>query len=180
MARYVAFLRGINLGKRRPPMAQLKQLFEELGFTDVATFIASGNVIFATKAQDTARLAAKIARHLEQALGYDVDTFVRRAEDVVAIGRLQAFADQDAPGVTVHVNFLAAPLGKGDAARLERIRTPIDEFRVVGQEFYWLCRKKILESTVWQSPEMKALKLPSSTMRNLTSVRKLIAKHLTE
>ena len=49
MPRYVAFLRGINLGKRRPPMSELKRLFEELGFTNVATFIASGNVLFETK-----------------------------------------------------------------------------------------------------------------------------------
>ena len=178
MTQYVAFLRGINLGKRRPPMSQLKALFEALGYRDVATFIASGNVIFTTQARDTGKLEAKIAKHLEQSLGYPVATFVRSAAEVVAVGRARAFADQDTAGVTVHVAFLPQALGKSDAAKLEKIRTPIDEFRVVGREFYWLCRTKVLESTVWQSQEMKALKLPDSTMRNLTSVRKLIAKHL--
>ena len=46
MQRYIAFLRGINLGKRRLPMSQLRDLFEELGFDDVDTFIASGNIVF--------------------------------------------------------------------------------------------------------------------------------------
>jgi uncharacterized protein (DUF1697 family) len=45
LQRYIAFLRGINLGKRRLPMSQLKALFEELGFREVETFIASGNVV---------------------------------------------------------------------------------------------------------------------------------------
>ena len=48
MKQYIAFLKGINLGKRRPPMSQLKALFEEIGFTKVETFIASGNVLFST------------------------------------------------------------------------------------------------------------------------------------
>jgi uncharacterized protein (DUF1697 family) len=45
LQRYIAFLRGINLGKRRLPMSQLKALFEELGFREVETFIASANVV---------------------------------------------------------------------------------------------------------------------------------------
>jgi uncharacterized protein (DUF1697 family) len=49
MQRYIAFLRGINLGKRRLPMSQLKALFEELGFDDVETFIAGGNIVFSSK-----------------------------------------------------------------------------------------------------------------------------------
>jgi len=42
MQRYIAFLRGVNLGKRRLPITQLRDSFEEVGFDDVETFIASG------------------------------------------------------------------------------------------------------------------------------------------
>ena len=49
MPRYVAFLRGINVGKRRLPMGQLKSAFQAMGFAEVSTFIASGNVIFSSK-----------------------------------------------------------------------------------------------------------------------------------
>jgi len=61
MQRYIAFLRGINLGKRRLLMSQLKALFEELGFDDVETFIASGNVVFSSKVTNTSRLESQIA-----------------------------------------------------------------------------------------------------------------------
>ena len=69
MQRYIAFLRGINLGKRRLPMSQLKALFEELGFDDVETFIASGNIVFSSKVTNTSRLESQIAKHLEASLG---------------------------------------------------------------------------------------------------------------
>jgi uncharacterized protein (DUF1697 family) len=178
MQRYVAFLRGINLGKRRPPMTQLKALFEELGFEEVATFIASGNVVFSAGSKNPRQLETTIAGHLKKSLGYDVDTFVRSAEEVLAIGGTKTFPEDGKDGVTIHVIFLQQPLSTAEARKLAKIRTSTDQFRVASREFYWLCRTKVLESTVWQSPEMKALKLPTSTMRNITSLRKLIAKHL--
>ena len=52
MTRYVAFLRGINLGKRRVVMTDLKRAFEDAKFQNVATFIASGNVLFDSAVRD--------------------------------------------------------------------------------------------------------------------------------
>jgi uncharacterized protein (DUF1697 family) len=56
--RYVAFLRGINLGQRRPPMSRLRALFGEMGFDEVETFIASGNVLFSCRQKNCGRLEA--------------------------------------------------------------------------------------------------------------------------
>lgn len=175
--RYVAFLRGMNLGKRRLEMSRLRSLFEELDYTDVATFIASGNVIFSTSGRVTTKLESRIAAHLEQSLGYDVDTFVRTLDEVAAIAGSKPFAEDGNDGITVHVGFLQAPLGAATAKMLASVRTPDDEFRVDGREYYWLCRVRTSDSTVWASPEVRALKLPTSTMRNMSSVRKLVAKH---
>lgn len=178
MVKYVAFLRGINLGNRRPPMSRLKELFEELKFKHVATFIASGNVLFSSAAKDAGRLEARISKHLQSSLGYQVDTFVRTAEEVVKAAEAKAFKDQDREGVTIHIGFLQRPFSPDVAKKLESIRTGDDEFRVLGREFYWLCRIRTSDSIVWKLPEVKALKLPTMTLRNRTSVRKLIAKHL--
>ncbi len=105
MQPYVAFLRGINLGKRRLQMSRLKALIEELGFSKVETFIASGNVLFSTKATDPTRLESRIARHLESSLGYAVDTFIRTAEEVAAIARSKPFPQDGQAGITIHVGF---------------------------------------------------------------------------
>ncbi len=178
MPRYVAFLRGINLGNRRLPMSRLKAVFEELGLVQVETFIASGNVLFSSKATATGKLEARIAAHLEKSLGYPVDTFVRTVFEVSTIGRAKVFPQDGREGITIHVGMFQKPLPPDVASKLGAIRTQTDEFHVQGREYYWLCHGRSSDSKVWTLPEVKALRLPTSTMRNLTSIRKLIAKHL--
>ncbi|HYD85152.1 MAG TPA: DUF1697 domain-containing protein, partial [Opitutus sp.] len=85
MPHYVAFLAGINLGNRRLKMDALRAHFEALKFRNVATFIASGNVIFDSSARDAAKLETQIERHLAKTLGYEVATFLRTREEVAAI-----------------------------------------------------------------------------------------------
>jgi len=180
MPHYIAFLRGINLGNRRIKMDRLRVLFEEMNFTEVATFIASGNVLFASKTRDSRKIEKQIQHSLHQSLGYGVDTFVRTREQVAAIAAFRPFAqpELDDSANTVHVGFLGEALSVGQAHGLVACRTTVDEFRIHGREYYWLCRGiKTHESTVWNSPRTKALKLPSSSMRNLTTVRKLAVLH---
>jgi len=176
MHHYVAFLRGINLGHRRLKMDHLAELFIALKFAHVATFIASGNVIFSGESADGIQLAEKIAAHLESTLGYKVDTFVRTRAEVAAVAAFRGFApaDMDDPANTIHVGFLTAPLTPAQHRGLEACHSDVDAFRVVGRDYYWLCRRiKSHESKIWASQELKALKLPSSSMRNLTTMRKL-------
>jgi uncharacterized protein (DUF1697 family) len=159
-------------------MTQLKALFEDAGFTNVATFIASGNVIFDSGSKDQDKLESKIAKHLRQALGYEVDTFVRSAAEVIAISRSKIFEEELKSSHALHVCLLHQRLTPGDARKLDQIHTKNDAFKAAGREYYWLCRVRVVESEVWKSPEMKALRLPDCTMRNITSIRKLVAKHL--
>lgn len=178
MHHYIAFLRGMNLGNRRIKMDALRSHFEALKFADVETFIASGNVIFSSQQADSAKLEATIQKYLEKTLGYAVNTFVRTRGEVIAAATFQPFsaADMDSPENTVHCGFLQATLTPVQARGLAACRSEFDAFRVNGREYYWLCRRiPSHESKVWTSPELKALKLPSSSMRNLTTVRKLAA-----
>lgn len=168
----------MNLGKRRLPMSRLKVVFEELGLSDIETFIASGNVLFSSAVRDMSRLEAQIARHLETSLGYAVDTFVRTAEEVAAIGGAMVFPEDGKEGMTIHVGFLQERPAPETARKLAAVRTREDEFRVKGGEYYWLCRVRSSDSKVWTLPEIKELRLPTSTMRNMTSIRKLVAKHI--
>jgi uncharacterized protein (DUF1697 family) len=160
-------------------MSRLKALFDQLEFDRVETFIASGNVLFSSGEKNSGRLEARIAQHLQTSLGYEVDTFVRTDREVASIGGKKQFKEDGNAGVGVYVSLLHKELPRDVARKLEAVSTDVDEFRVAGREYYWLCRVRITESTVWTLPEVKALSLPtSSTMRNLTSIRKLIAKHI--
>lgn len=177
MHHYIAFLRGMNLGKRRIKMDQLRKIFEEMKFTQVETFIASGNVIFAAKSGDARKLEKQIEAHLKESLGYEVDTFVRTRAEVLTIATLSPFraVDLNHPNHTVYAGFFREPLGAVQIKSFLACRTEVDEFHIEGREYYWLCRIKSNESKVWTSPQMRMVKLPSSSMRNLTTIRKLAA-----
>jgi uncharacterized protein (DUF1697 family) len=170
--RYVAFLRAINVGDRVVKMDALKAMFEAMRFTDVATFIASGNVVFSGSG-DAARIEATLANGLEKALGFPVPAFVRTIEEV---GRIAAF--DPFPGAndgTLYVGLLpSAPSGgRSNVAALE---TPTDRLRVHGREVYWLCATGLMQSTVTYARVEKALGLPA-TFRNISTVRRLAAKY---
>jgi uncharacterized protein (DUF1697 family) len=86
MDRFVAFLRGMNLGNRRIKNEELRAHFEAMGFEEVSTFRASGNVIFATpKREAEGKLAARVEAELDERLGYDVPVFLRSDKEMTAI-----------------------------------------------------------------------------------------------
>jgi uncharacterized protein (DUF1697 family) len=107
-----------------------------------------------------------------------IDTFVRRAEEVVALARAKILPEERKGRITIHVGFMHAPLATVVARKFAAVRTPENEFRVKGREYFWLCRGRTSDWKVWTSPQIKSLRLPTSSMRNLTSIRKLLAKHL--
>jgi uncharacterized protein (DUF1697 family) len=75
---YVAFLRGINVGgNRKVKMAALAEAFSSLGFRNVRTLLASGNVLFETRATDTRALAKSIERRIKRALGLEASVILR-------------------------------------------------------------------------------------------------------
>ncbi len=177
MPQYVALLRGINVGGHRVKMDDLRALFEALKFSDVSTFIASGNVIFSARSGDRKALEKRIESHLGKSLGYGVDTFVRTPAELTVIAAFRPFGgvDLDRPTNTLHVGFLRDELPATAAKKIESLRTPRDELRVDGRQLYWLCRGKTTDSLIgWQ--EMCKVIAISCTMRNMKSVRKLAAR----
>jgi uncharacterized protein (DUF1697 family) len=77
MTRYIALLRGINVGGHNVRMEDLRRLFEELGLQEVRTYIQSGNVFFSTGDANTAGLTRKIKRQLREVLGFETAVFLR-------------------------------------------------------------------------------------------------------
>lgn len=174
--RYIAFLRAINVGKRQVKMDRLRAVFQDAGFADVETFIASGNVIFTAPAQDSGMLEERIEGVLREALGFEVETFLRTPAELDAVARYRPFG-AEGDEHTVYVNFLYEPLPADAVERLTALRTEVDTFHVHGREFYWLARKKVSESLVTGPMMARAIGKVPSTNRNVTTVRKLAAKY---
>jgi uncharacterized protein (DUF1697 family) len=180
MARYVALLGGINVGGHRVKMEALRAAFEVLGFNQVATFIASGNVIFETDGSDPKALKLQIEAHLKQTLGYAVPTFLRTPQEIKYVVDRQPFPEIGTlSGLhTLTVLFLDEALPEAAQQKLQGFKTSIDAFYVDGREIYWLCQNITTQSLVQWPRLYKTVGLPPNTARNITSLQKLCAQFL--
>jgi uncharacterized protein (DUF1697 family) len=151
-------------------MNMLRQAFESLGFSGVATFLGSGNVVFETRATDVGRLEKKIERRLERALGYDVPVFIRTSSELKEIAAFEPFEDSD-----VNIILLADNPDERSKAKLVALKTGTDGFRVHRREIYWWRRKKPGTSLFSTVPLAEVLRVPF-TIRSTNTIRRLVAK----
>jgi len=109
MIKYVAFLRGINVGgKKLIKMAELVRIFSSLKLLNVRTYIVSGNVLFETAESDPQVLTRKIEQGLHEALGYEVGVMLRSISELETIVKLNPFKQWNADAdVKKYVTFLA-------------------------------------------------------------------------
>jgi len=109
MIKYAAFLRGINVGGHKAvKMEELKKAFEALGFENVKTLLASGNVIFAAPSASESMLAKKIEEKLEQTFGHEIGVLIRKLEELQRLAEASPFAGiKVTPQTRLYVTFLA-------------------------------------------------------------------------
>ncbi|HMB56494.1 MAG TPA: DUF1697 domain-containing protein [Arenimonas sp.] len=177
MARYIAFLRAINVGGHVVKMEALRALFENMKLQEVETFIASGNVIFRSRVADVAALERKIAAQLQAALGYEVATFLRSDAELAAVSGYAPFpADTIAAAHGLYVGFLTAPPTAKAKAAVLALTDDKHEFHLAGREIYWLAHIGQSESKLSNATIERALQ-GRATFRNITTVRKLVAKY---
>jgi uncharacterized protein (DUF1697 family) len=170
MTRYVAFLRAINVGGHVVKMDRLRAIFEELGFANVKTFIASGNVLFETTAKDPAALELKIAKGLRKALGYDVAVFLRTGPELEEVC---SAAGEVADG-TLLVGFLPAVADAAERKLIVSMSTPVDDLRAIKREVYWRAKQNF-SGAIFQPAKMEKQLGKPATFRNVTTVRKIAA-----
>ena len=178
MPRYFSLLRGINVGGHRVKMDRLRELVEELGFQQVETFIASGNVIFSSMSRDVHAMEERIARHLKEALGYGVPTFIRSQSELESIATFEP--SEPAPtDQSVYVIFLPEAADVELRRSLDNLRSDTDRFEFAGREAYWLIRGKLSESPLFGVDLTTVTGRAPTTMRNMTTIRRLVAKYRT-
>jgi uncharacterized protein (DUF1697 family) len=177
MPRFTAFLRAINVGGgRTAKMDTLRRLFESLGFSEVETFIASGNVVFKTRTRNSKALESKIEQKLRQSLGYDVAVFVRTGAELARIVRYEPFPDskRDDALIARNVIFLADALDRELAKKVKALKTVADEFRIRGRETYWLRRR--MPGTPFSTVPLERVIGRRFTIRSSNTVKKIADK----
>ncbi len=105
---FVAFLRGINVGGNTMiKMAELKKSFEDLGFENVKTLLASGNVLFQSSQTDSNNLTQKIEEELEKVFGLKITVILRTGDEIRSLVDMDPFKNiVVTPQTRLHVTFI--------------------------------------------------------------------------
>ncbi|WP_328532829.1 DUF1697 domain-containing protein [Micromonospora zamorensis] len=136
MTRYVALLRGVNVGTTRLAMAELRRIVTDLGHEDVKTYLQSGNVAFDSNVRDAEKLAAGIERALADELALTVPVLVRSGRELAAVASGNPYADREDDPTRLLVAFLATPPKK---STVDALTVPGGEnvsFTVTGREVF--------------------------------------------
>lgn len=171
--RWAAMLRGINLGKRQLKSAELKAAVESLGFTDVKTLLASGNVVFTALGTTAAALETQLHDALAKETGLKSEIFVRSPDEMDAIVAANPFPDvaTDRPSQLVAI-FHRAPV---DPAPLDKLLAGYDgpeRVKPIGRELFIDFPDGQGRSNLY--PAMGKAKLdPVNTARNWNTVLKI-------
>ncbi len=179
MPRFVAFLRAVNVGGRVVKMDELKKIFASAGFADVESFIASGNVAFASKGVkglDT-KISARLAKALSTSLSFDVPVFVRSVEELARIAAHRPFPEQAvAAAPTFLVGFLSEDLDAEHVARLSELESAEDRFHVRGRDFWWLSRRRQSDPAITGRALEKAIGQPT-TLRGINTILRMAERY---
>jgi uncharacterized protein (DUF1697 family) len=178
MDRYVAFLRGINLGKnRRVKNPALVAEFERIGCEDVATFRASGNVVFSADGGSEAALQGRVEAGLREGLGYEVVVFLRSVAEVAEIAARAPFPAKAVNASKGKLQVAMLPGKPAAKARRDALGQAGDEDRLAvdGRELFWLPSGGISESELDQKAVERAV--GPWTMRTMGTIEQIAAKY---
>jgi uncharacterized protein (DUF1697 family) len=166
-------LRGINVGSsRRVPMADLRELLEEAGFQNVATYVQSGNIALDSTAKPAA-LEGRLAELIEARFGFEVPVVVRSGKQLAAVVEHDPFQGVADDPKRYQVSFLSEKLSAETVARLQELAHESERVAVHGREVYAWHPYGVARSKLWNALGGKGLGV-TATARNWTTVNRLL------
>jgi uncharacterized protein (DUF1697 family) len=172
--RYVAFLRGINVGGRvKVGMADLRTMLTDLGYRDVATLLQSGNAVLTTSAKPDA-VAAAIEKQLHADTDLDVKCVVRTASELKTVLARDPYEGRANDPARYVVAFMNKAPTKAKIAAIDPATFEPDEFRIVGREAYIWCPAG-LRDTKLTAPNFEKKLGVVATARNWNTCQKVLA-----
>ncbi|MGE3466995.1 MAG: DUF1697 domain-containing protein [Pyrinomonadaceae bacterium] len=173
--RYVALLRGINVGGNTMiKMEGLRKMFEGLGFRNVASYINSGNLAFDSRKTAEEKLIAKIEKAIERNFGKKVAVMMRTQDEIRDILGRNPFEGQFESHKEMHVLFMNDQMPAEKKALLIEKQTEDERFFVDGREIFCHLRLGVADSLLGKGFIDKKLKVPI-TGRNWRTVEMIAA-----
>lgn len=175
MAKYISILRGINVGgSRKILMADLKKMYEKLGFSKVETYIQSGNVIFESAQNGpTSDLEQNIQRAIAETFGFDVPVIIRSSEEVTeSIANNPFWKEKDVDIDRLHLTCLKEVPSPELVEKIKEFQYLPDRYEIIGNDVFIFCAAGYGTSKLVNSFFESKLKT-SATTRNWKTVMKL-------
>jgi uncharacterized protein (DUF1697 family) len=172
MTQYAAFLRGVNVGGVNLKMAEVAKAFEEAGFTNVRTILASGNVLFQSRS-GTEAVRKKAEKALRDTFGYDAWVLAYDMRTIAQISRAYPF-DREVEGHHSYVTFVTDEKVLDELAALAEHAAPDEKITRGKGVIYWQVPKTgTLDTTIGKTMGKKRYK-SSTTTRNLRTIDKVL------
>jgi uncharacterized protein (DUF1697 family) len=138
MGTWIAFFRGVNVGGNTLPMKQLATALEDVGFTDVRTYIQSGNVLFTCPKATAPQLVKRISDCVAKRFDFQPRVLVLSSNELAQAAAANPFPQADQNPKSLHLFFLAKTPPSPDIEGLHRIKAKTEEFELRGKAFYLL------------------------------------------
>ncbi len=173
--RYAALLRGINVGgNKKISMAELRKLLDRLGYSDVATYLQSGNAVFTSPQQPASALVRTIGEAIAAEFGMDVKVVIRTAGELASVqGRNPLPGEPENPS-RFFVAFLSAVPEPKRVSEIAAQSFGADRIWVSGSEAFLWCPAGAADTLLTNSVIEKRLGV-SATSRNWNTVNKLVS-----
>ena len=177
MKRYIAFLRGVNIsGKNKVPMAELKKGFEELDFSEVKTYLNSGNVAFSSDEDNIEVLTSQAETMINRKFALDIPVFV------ISKGKLEDIL-QNAPEwwgdekkeIYDNLIFIMPPATFAEVwGEIGEPKEELEKIKEYREAVFWSFSRKDYQKTNWWPKTASANISSKLTIRTANTVRKIV------
>lgn len=177
MKRYIAFLRGINIsGKNKVSMAELKQEFEGLGYTEVKTYLNSGNVIFSSDEVNTIKMTSRIEEMIKNQFHFDIPVFVIAKEELEDIlYHAPGWWGDESKEIYDNLIFIMPPATCKDVYNeIGEPKEGLEKIEEYKETIFWSFSRKDYQKTNWWSKTANANIGSKLTIRTANTVRKIV------
>lgn len=177
MKRYIAFLRGVNIsGKNKVPMDELKRCFEELDFSEVKTYLNSGNVAFSSDEDNIEVLTSQAEMIINRQFGLDIPVFViskEKLEDILQ-NAPEWWGDENKE-IYDNLIFIMPPATFAEVwGEIGEPKEELEKIKEYRETVFWSFSRKDYQKTNWWSKTASANISSKLTIRTANTVRKIV------
>lgn len=177
MKRYIVFLRGVNIsGKSKVPMAELKKCFETSGFTEVKTYLNSGNVIFSSDKDNIEILTNQIEEMIKMQFGFEIPVFVilKDVLEDILYHAPEWWGDENKE-IYDNLIFIMPPTTFTEVFKeIGEPKEELEKIRNYKDIVFWSFSRKDYQKTNWWPKTASANIGAKLTIRTANTVRKIV------